>query len=83
MSLLILLLNQLPGSHSSIHVSLSHNSGGETIRLLRDFDNEMFLQVHGPELTDKDESLEQMDVVAGCKLSGTLQPTRSNGAMGE
>ena len=31
------------------------------IRLLRDFDDEMFLQAHEPELTDEDERLEWMD----------------------
>jgi hypothetical protein len=30
--------------------------------LLRDFEDEIFLQVHEPELTDQDERREQMDV---------------------
>ena len=46
----------------NLYVSLSRSSGRETIRLLRDFDDEMFLQAHDPELTDEDERLDQMDV---------------------
>ena len=45
-----------------LYVSLSHSSGREAIRLLCDFDDEMFLQAHEPELTNKDERLEWMDV---------------------
>jgi hypothetical protein len=30
--------------------------------LLRDFDDEMFLQAHEPELIDEDERLERMDL---------------------
>ena len=39
----------------NLYVSLSRSSGRETIRFLRDFDDEMFLQAHEPELTDEDE----------------------------
>ena len=46
----------------NLYVSLSHGSGCETIRLLWDFDDEMFLQVHEPGLTDEDERLEWMDM---------------------
>ena len=45
----------------NLYVSLSRSSGRETIRLLRDFDDAMFLQVHEPELIDEDERLEEMD----------------------
>ena len=46
----------------NLYVSLSRSSGRETIRLLRDFDDQMFLQAHEPELIDEDERLEEMDV---------------------
>ena len=59
---MISLLHQPPDSRSSIYVSLSRSSGCKTIRLLRDFDDEMFLQAHDPKLTDEDERLDQMDV---------------------
>jgi len=45
----------------NLYVSLSRSSGRETIRLLRDFDDGMFLQAHEPELIDEDERLEQMN----------------------
>lgn len=45
----------------NLYVSLSRSSGRKTIRLLRDFNDEMFLQVHEPELIDEDERLEAMD----------------------
>ena len=47
----------------NLYVSLSRSSGRKTIRLLRDFDDKMFLQVHEPELVDEDERLEELDVV--------------------
>jgi len=46
----------------NLYVSLSHSSGRETIRLLRDFNDEMFLQAHEPELIDEDDRLEEMNV---------------------
>jgi hypothetical protein len=46
----------------NLYVSLSRSSGRNTTRLLRDFEDEIFLQVHEPELTDQDERREQMDV---------------------
>ena len=47
----------------NLYVSLSRSSGRGTIRLLRDFDDEMFLQAHELELIDEDERLERMDLV--------------------
>ena len=49
----------------NLYVSLSRSSGRETIRLLRDFDDEMFLQAHEPELIDEDERLKEMDKITG------------------
>ena len=46
----------------NLYVSLSRSSGRETIRFLRDFDDEMFLQAHELELTDEDERLEGMNM---------------------
>ena len=46
----------------NLYVSLSRSSGRETIRLLRDFEDEMFLQAHEPELIDEDERLERMNL---------------------
>lgn len=42
------------------YVALSHSSGRDTIQLLRDFDDDMFLQAHLAELL---EHLEGLDVV--------------------
>ncbi|KAF9789431.1 hypothetical protein BJ322DRAFT_1177486, partial [Thelephora terrestris] len=47
----------------NLYVALSHSSGQETIRLLRDFDDDMFLQAHVAELLEEDEQLEELDVV--------------------
>jgi hypothetical protein len=46
----------------NLYVLLSRSSGRNAIRLLRDFEDKIFLQVHEPELTDQDERQEQMDV---------------------
>ena len=45
----------------NLYVALSRSSGQETIRLLRDFDNDIFLEVHEPELTLEDERLDVLD----------------------
>jgi len=47
----------------NLYVALSRSSGRSTIRLLRDFDDEIFLQGHGPELVEEDDRLEQLDAV--------------------
>ena len=45
----------------NLYVALSRSSGRNTIRLLRDFDDETFLQAHVPELLEEDERLEEFD----------------------
>ncbi len=47
----------------NVYVALLRSSGRETIRLLRDFDDEAFTQAHDAELTLEDERLEELDVV--------------------
>ena len=47
----------------NLYVALSHSSGWATIRLLRDFDDDIFLQAHVPEVLEEDEWLEGLDVV--------------------
>lgn len=47
----------------NLYVALSRSSGRGTIRLLRDFDDNMFLQAHVPELLEEDERLGELDVV--------------------
>ena len=49
----------------NLYVSLSCSSRHKTIRLLWDFDDEMFLQAHEPELIDEDERLKEMDKITG------------------
>ena len=45
----------------NLYVTLSRSSGRETIRLLREFDDEMFLDTHEPELVWEDERLDNLD----------------------
>ncbi|PSR77379.1 hypothetical protein PHLCEN_2v7930 [Hermanssonia centrifuga] len=47
----------------NLYVALSRSSGRETIRLLRDFDEEVFTKAHDVELTVEDERLQELDVV--------------------
>ena len=47
----------------NLYVALSRSSGRNTIRLLRDFDDKMFLQGHVPELLEEDERLGELDDV--------------------
>ena len=47
----------------NLYVALSRSSGRDTIRLLRDFDDDMFLQAHVAELLEEDERLEELVVV--------------------
>ena len=49
----------------NLYVALSRSSGRGTIRLLREFDDDTFLQGHEPELTEEDERLERLDEVTG------------------
>ena len=48
------------GSLFNLYVVLSRSSGRDTIRLLRDFDDEMFRKSHDPALQEV-ERLEKMD----------------------
>ena len=45
----------------NIYVALSRSSGRSTIRLLRDFDNQLFTQSFEPSLIQEDERLELLD----------------------
>ena len=46
----------------NLYVALSRSSGWNTIWLLRDFNDDMFLQTHVPELLKEDERLVELDV---------------------
>ncbi len=45
----------------NLYVALSRSSGRETIRLLRDFDDKLFIQTQDPELYIEDERLERLN----------------------
>jgi len=45
------------------HARMIDSSGRNTIRLLRGFDDDTFLQAHVPELVEEGERLEELDVV--------------------
>jgi hypothetical protein len=45
----------------NLYVALSRSSGRDTIRLLRDFEDDMFLTVHDPELAIEDDRLKRLD----------------------
>jgi len=45
----------------NLYVALSRSSGRETIRLLRDFDDELFTKKHDSALIREDERLEALD----------------------
>lgn len=47
----------------NLYVALSRSSGRNTIRLLRDFDDDTFLQAHVPELLEEDEQLGELDTL--------------------
>ena len=49
----------------NLYVALSRSSGRNTIRLLRDFDDETFLQAHVPELLEEDERLVELNANTG------------------
>ena len=59
-------ISHLPAAGSSrlfnLYVALSRSSGRETIRLLQEFDDEIFLEAHEPELVPlEDERLDNLD----------------------
>ena len=45
----------------NLYVALSRSSGRDTIRLLRDFDERLFLQSHDLDLMDEDDRLEELN----------------------
>ena len=45
----------------NLYVALSRSSGRETIRLLRDFDDSMFLKAHDAALLTEDDRMERLD----------------------
>lgn len=45
----------------NLYVALSRSSGRNTIRILRDFDDEVFKKAHVPELLEEDHRLESLD----------------------
>ncbi|KAF9040360.1 hypothetical protein BDZ89DRAFT_1060455 [Hymenopellis radicata] len=47
----------------NIYVALSRSSGRDAVRLLRDFDEQVFLQGHSTELLAEDDRLEKMNQV--------------------
>jgi ATP-dependent exoDNAse (exonuclease V) alpha subunit len=47
----------------NLYVALSRSSGRDSIRLLRDFKDELFRASHDPALTAEDERLETLDKI--------------------
>ena len=47
----------------NLYVALSRSSGRLTIRLLRDFDNTTFMQLHGASLLQADDRLDKLDAL--------------------
>ncbi|KAG6822648.1 hypothetical protein H0H92_013075 [Tricholoma furcatifolium] len=45
----------------NLYVALSRSSGRQSIRILRDFDDSIFMAAHDPELLAEDDRLEHMD----------------------
>jgi hypothetical protein len=45
----------------NLYVALSRSSGRDTIRLLRDFDERLFMQLHDLDLMDEDDRLEELN----------------------
>jgi ATP-dependent exoDNAse (exonuclease V) alpha subunit len=45
----------------NLYVALSRSSGRSSIRLLRDFDDELFQKSHDPALLQEDDRLEKLD----------------------
>ncbi|THG93633.1 hypothetical protein EW026_g7654 [Hermanssonia centrifuga] len=60
----------------NLYVALSRSSGRQTIRLLRDFDDELFLQTHDGELTIEDERLEALNTTTRVWWEGMGGPAR-------
>ncbi|KAJ7878534.1 hypothetical protein B0H14DRAFT_2711414 [Mycena olivaceomarginata] len=45
----------------NLYVALSRSSGRESICLLRDFNDELFMQAHDPRLLEEDDRLESLN----------------------
>ena len=45
----------------NLYVALSRSSGRDTIRLLQDFDDEVFLVSHAAEVQQEDDQLEKLN----------------------
>jgi hypothetical protein len=54
----------------NLYVALSRSSGRDTIRLLRDFDDDMFRKSHDPALLQEVEQLEKMDSETEARYGG-------------
>jgi hypothetical protein len=46
----------------NLYITLSRSSGRASIRLLRDFNDELFMASHDPALVDEDERLENLNI---------------------
>ncbi|KAJ4501177.1 hypothetical protein C8R41DRAFT_749738 [Lentinula lateritia] len=46
----------------NLYVALSRSSGRDTIRLLRDFDQQTLMAGHEPELMEEDDRLEKLNI---------------------
>jgi hypothetical protein len=46
----------------NLYITLSRSSGRVSIRLLRDFNDELFMASHDPALVDEDKRLENLNI---------------------
>ncbi|THH11044.1 hypothetical protein EW146_g8174 [Bondarzewia mesenterica] len=60
----------------NLYVALSRSSGRDTIRLLRDFNDEIFLTSHNPAVLDEDDRLDILDMKTKEWWAKTLQSSR-------
>ena len=58
----------------NLYVALSRSSGRDTIRLLCEFDNDMFRKTHDPVLLQEDERLENLDSETKAWYRGVALP---------
>ena len=63
----------------NLYVALSRSSGRASIRLLRNFDDKLFMASHDPALVDEDERLEHLNIELklNCGTNGWLKSTQS------
>lgn len=62
----------------NLYVALSRSSGRSTIRLLRDFDNNLFRKSHAPELLAEDDRLKELDQTTKSWWQKMGRDTRQN-----